>query len=439
MAQLFALVSLSLSLFFLFFFYNVSWSEHKWEVEPHVAKHFNSWEIPLLLHWLQHKEYNSTPLIWCQNAVNDWFIGSFWPAPLLLCSGDIFFRNLWPAIYLATHRKARVRFKKDKLLTPVWSCDSPHPSDRWGNNYGPGGIRQLPRVRDCTCCPSRCPSPGRTWTAHRGPRWRMAPPSGQLRVSFRATLLWNGSWRLTSAFGSGNWVSASTGRTRTANGWTRAAPSSGLPCFSQCICWWRGRPPSQPQWRRGRQSRKTSRRSRCTFCHRRVCRWGLLHCWRCKQWCQLCCSDLMTRKGRRGWRGRKEDSIDWSITAAVMKPKNSHDVRIFTLDYRTLISTLITWGTWRIKVLTFLLWLQHWWNTKCDHRSHLQLPVAVTQPQLWRDCSPAATKRMPALRRTLLVLLYTRPTPTQSPPSINRQVLRMGNTLEARTTPTCKQ
>lgn len=49
--------------------------------------------------------------------------------------------------------------------------------------------------------------------------------------------------------------------------------------------------------------------------------------------------------------------------------------------------------------------------------------------------SPAATKRMPALRRTLFVLLLTRPTPTHMPPSINRVVLRMGNTLEARTIP----
>lgn len=292
------------------------------------------------------------------------------------------------------------------MLTPVWSCDSPHPSDRWENSYGPGGIRQLPRVRDCTYSPSRCPSPGRTWTAHPGPRWRRAPPSGRPPANFPATLRWNESWRVTSAGGSGNWVSASTGRTRRASGWTRAAPSSALPCFSQCICWWRGQPLSRPQWRRGRRSRKTSRRSRCTSCRHRVCHWGLLRCWRCKQWCQWCCSDLTRRKGRKGWRGGGQESSDWSVTAVVMRPKTSQCVTLVTkcwlqVPHQHPQRVLITWGMCWIKVLTrFMIapLMKH-------NMSSFARPVFIPKARLLHDSSPAATKRMPALRRTLLVLL----------------------------------
>ena len=85
---------------------------------------------------------------------------------------------------------------------------------------------------------------------------------------------------------------------------------------------------------------------------------------------------------------------------------------------------------------------------KVDHMCHIKLPFFILNP-CPHDCSslgatltvhvssisPAATKRIPALRRTLFVLLYTRPTPTHNPPSINRTVLRMGNMLEARTIP----
>lgn len=268
---------------------------------------------------------------------------------------SVFLWKVWPSVPFSWRLILNVLQKE--TLTPVWSYDSPHPSDRWENSYGPGGIRQLPRVRDCTYSPSHCPSPGRTWTAHPGPRWKKVPPSGRPLANFPSTLLWNESWRLTSAGGSGNWVSVSTERTMRVSGWTRAAPSSGLLCFSQCICWWRGQPPSRPQWRRGRQSRKTSRRSRCTFYHRRVCHWGLLRCWRCKQWCQWCCSDLTRWKGRKGWRDGGWESSDWSVTAALMKPKNSHSVKSLIkhwlqVPHQHSQHVLITWGMWWIKVLT---------------------------------------------------------------------------------------
>ena len=99
-----------------------------------------------------------------------------------------------------------------------------------------------------------------------------------------------------SAGGNGSSVSLSTGRRRRVSGWTRAAPSSGLPCFSQCRCWWRGQPQFRPQWMRGHRSRMTSRRSKCTSCHRRVYHWGLLRCSRCRRWCRWCCSDLTSKK-----------------------------------------------------------------------------------------------------------------------------------------------
>ena len=51
------------------------------------------------------------------------------------------------------------------------------------------------------------------------------------------------------------------------------------------------------------------------------------------------------------------------------------------------------------------------------------------------DGSPAATKRMPALRTMLFLRLWSLPAPMQSPPSRRRTVLRMGKTLEARTRP----
>lgn len=141
-------------------------------------------------------------------------IGSLWPGLLLLCSW-VSSSEKCVHLPLATDPKSALKIR---TLTPVWSCDSPHPSGRWENSYGPGGIRQPPRVRDCMYCPSRCPSPGHTWTAHPRPHRKRAPPSDRPPANFRATLPWNESWRLMSAGGSGNWESASMGRTRRASG-----------------------------------------------------------------------------------------------------------------------------------------------------------------------------------------------------------------------------
>ena len=135
-----------------------------------------------------------------------------------------------------------------------------------------------------------------------------------------------------SAGDNGSWVSLSTGKRKRANGWTRAAPSSELPCSSQCRCWWRGLPQFRQRWRTRRQSRTTSRKSKCTSCHRRVYHWGLPHCWRCRQLCLLCCSDLIKTETRK--RIREREGHGWIYWKAYTGPVslNLHNIQRHVLN-----------------------------------------------------------------------------------------------------------
>lgn len=108
------------------------------------------------------------------------------------------------------------------------------------------------------------------------------------------------NWSVSAFVCNGNLGCVSMAKRRRWSWWSHAGLGSVSLCFSRYICWPRGRPLLRPRWRRGRQSKRTSRSCSGSSCPRLSCHWDLRRCWRCRRWCRWCCSGLRRREVRQG-------------------------------------------------------------------------------------------------------------------------------------------
>lgn len=132
-----------------------------------------------------------------------------------------------------------------------------------------------------------CPGEACTWRSPwMAARWSPWGPSARCREN--VTGLWSGRRSASGVCsGSGSWGSVlwpSLGGSRP------RAPLFAAVDGGRWTCARPRRPPSQPWWRRGHRSRKTSRKSSCSSSSHFLK--GLLRWLICTQWSRWCCSGL---------------------------------------------------------------------------------------------------------------------------------------------------
>lgn len=190
-------------------------------------------------------------------------------------------------------------------LIPAWSSCSLHLSDLSGNSCGLVKTRspsQDCRALQCHFHPSEGPYWGSTeiYPPSATPLTKLhllhwsSSPLGKAHGTDRSTL----SSSVSAFVCDGNLECESKVKRRVWFWWSHVWLWSASLCFSQYICWQQEHPLTRPQWRREHRNRRTIHSCTGSSCPHPSCRWDRRHCWRCRRWCQWCCSDLKTGRMR---------------------------------------------------------------------------------------------------------------------------------------------
>lgn len=178
-------------------------------------------------------------------------------------------------------------------LIQAWSSCWRHLSDLSGSSCGL--VKTQSPSLGCSALqshlhPSKGPYWGRTGiypplanpspTLLRHFLYRSSSPLGRAHGTGQLT----SNWSVSAFVCSGNLGCESMAKRRRWFWWSRVGLGSASLCFSQYICWLREHPPIQPRWRKGRQSKRTSRSCRGSSCPRLSCHWDLRRCWRYRRW-----------------------------------------------------------------------------------------------------------------------------------------------------------